>query len=235
VRKRFFNTMLLWLGLMITMGGLAFGSSWDDQLDVLLPKRNLTEQESTTIRGVFIDAESRRIPTELLMPRLEEGLAKQVSPEGVAQVLNRELAAYDTTRALILQVLGQKAGDQMLQAVLPWTRTVLLALQGTPDTVLAELLKAFNQQKSKDKWDNYRFGCTLYAALLQWGMDQKDSLALVVAVSKSTLPGSDYRGVLDLIIAGGKLRVSPEVMTERIIQAVPKARSIEVLETRVLY
>ena len=233
--RRFCNTVLLCVGLMITLGGIAYGSSWDDQLDVLLPKRNLTEQESTTIKNIFKDAEERRIPTELLIPRLEEGLAKQVSPEGIAQVLSRELGAYDTTRALILRVLGQKTGDQILQDVLPWTRTVLLALQGTPEAALTELLMAFNQQKSKDKWDNYRFGCSLYAALVQWGIDQNNSMALVVAVSRSTLPGADYRGVLDLIIAGGKIRVSPDVMTERIIQAVPKARSIEVLETRVLY
>ena len=233
--RRFFYIIILCLSLMIALGGLAYGSSWDDQLDVLLPKRNLTEQESTTIKGIFNNADARQIPTDLLMPRLEEGLAKQVSPEGLVQVLNRELAAYETTRALILQVLGQKTGDQILQAVLPWTRTVLLALQGTPESELTELLVAFNQQKSKDRWDNYRFGCSLYAALVQWGIDQTDSLALVVAVSKSTLPGADYRGLLDLIIAGGKLRVSPDVMAERIIRAVPKVRSIDALETRVLY
>ncbi len=233
--RRFCITVLLCVGLMIALGGLAYGSSWDDQLDVLLPKRNFTEQESATIKDIFKEAEEKRVPTELLIPRLEEGLAKQVSPEGIAQVLSRELGAYDTTRVLILRVLGQKTGDQVLQDVLPWTRTVLLSLQGTSESELTELLVAFNQQKSKDKWDNYRFGCSLYAALLQWGIDQKNSMALVVAVSRSSLPGADYRGVLDLIIAGGKLRVVPEVMTERIIQAVPKARSIEALETRVLY
>ncbi len=221
--------------LIITIGSIAYGSSWENQLDVLLPKTQFTESQYDAIHGIFREAELKRIPTELLMPRLAEGVAKQVPPERITPVLMRELAAYDTARTLIFQVLGEETGESVLQAGSPWNWTVLLRLQGTSELEIVKLLKAFNQQKTIDKWDNYRFGCSLYAALVQWGIDPDDSLELVVAVSKSTLPGVDYRGILDLIIAGDRIRVPLPEMVQRIIKAVPKIRSMDALETRVLY
>ena len=235
MNKRFSSTFYICVCLIITVGSIAYGSSWENQLDVLLPKTQFTESQHAAIHGIFREAELKRIPTELLMPRLAEGVAKQVSIERITQVLIREIAAYDSARTLIFKVLGQKTGDVVLQAGSPWNWTVLLTLQGAAEAEITELLNAFNQQKAKDKWDNYRFGCSLYASLMQWGIDPKESLALVVAISKSAIPGTEYRGILDLIIAGTKLRVPHTVMSQRIIQTVPTIKSMEALETRVLY
>jgi hypothetical protein len=102
--------------------------------------------------------------------------------------------------------------------------------QGVPEADLAALLDMFNRQESQEKWDNYRYGGGLLIALRQWGLDDGPSLSVIEALSRSPIPGEDYRIVIDLFTAGFANRIAPDDMVRRIVQSAPRSRSITMLE-----
>ncbi len=211
------------------------GDGWQEKVQAVLQSSHISQTAAEEIMSVFSSAEYEHVSYEVLLPRLEEGIAKRVSPNLIITVLERELSAYIRARIIITEVLDEETAHHVLSGITPWSRTVTLLLQGADKEELKRLLQAFSKQDMDDRWNNYRYGSSLYAALLQWGMDKEQSLDIVSAVAQSYIPANDYKGILDTLISGTRLRVSPDTMAERMIQTLPGLRSLEELHDRVLY
>ena len=216
-------------------GGLALADTWQERLEEILQSSHIPPAGAEAITALFSTAEDKHIPFEALVPRLEEGTAKRVPPNRIEEVLERELNAYMKTREIVFDALGEETAQHFLQGTAPWSRTVILYLQGVEQQDLIYLLQAFSRQDRAVRWTNYRYGASLYAALNQWGLGKETSLEIVSAAADSSIPGDSYKGILEILISGSRLRVSPDTMAERITRALPDTADIEELQDRVLY
>lgn len=218
-----------------TAGGVFAGDGWEDSVHAVLQSSQNLEARAEEITSLFSRADHEQVPYNVLLPRLEEGAAKRVSPDQIIAVLERELDAYVTAKEIIIDALGEEPSQRLLTDVTPWSRTVTLLLQGTGREELTRLLQAFSRQDTDDRWRNYRYGCSLYVALLRWGMEKEQSLEIIAAAAQSYIPAGNYKGILDTLSSGTRLRVAPETMANRMIQVLPGIRSLEELHDLVLY
>ena len=222
--------VLILMVLWILAGSLLSADSSFARVEQKLQSSQFSETDKDQLMGVLEQAEQQLIPTEVLVLRLEEGLAKRIPPHSLYNALMLELQAYNETRKLVLDRLGHQEGTRVLSDSTIWSRTATLYRQGVPEVDLAALLDMFNRQKSQEKWDNYRYGGGLLIALRHWGLDNGPSFSVIEALSRSPIPGEDYRVVVDLFTTGFANRIAPDDMVRRIVQSAPRSRSITMLE-----
>ena len=222
--------VLILMVLWILAGSSLSADSSFARVEQKLQSSQFSETDKDQLMGILEQAEQQLIPTEVLVLRLEEGLAKRIPPHSLYNALMLELQAYNETRKLVLDRLGHQEGTRVLSDSTIWSRTATLYRQGVPEVDLAALLDMFNRQKSQEKWDNYRYGGGLLIALRQWGLDNGPSLSVIEALSRSPIQGEDYRVVVDLFTTGFANRIAPDDMVRRIVQSAPRSRSITMLE-----
>ncbi len=228
-------TIALMIALSLPVGGQLHAAGWEDTLEQMQKSSSYTEADTNGIRDAFTEAQRQGIPADQLLPRLEEGLAKQVPAARILEVLDREIQALTVSEQLIRQVLGTQAENILSAHPALLERTATLHMQGVSSYELTVLLLVFSEQEAEDRWERYRHGTMLHTALLQWGLERKESLAVVSAAARSAIPGAEYRGILDLIVQGVRLRVPPDQMVQRIITSAEEAGSLRDLERVVLY
>jgi len=221
---------IILIGIWILAGSMLSAGPWAPQVDKSLRSSQFAESEKKQLRRVFEHAEQEQMPVEVLILRLEEGLAKHVPAQLLYNALMRELHSYEETRHLVLDQLSQDEAALLLTNATIWSRTATLYQQGVPEKDLAALLQMFSRQTSKEKWNNYRYGGGLLIALRQWGLTDDLSLSVLEALSRSPISGDDYRIILDIFNTGFANRIAPNDMAQRIIISAPKSRSITMLE-----
>jgi hypothetical protein len=216
--------------LFILAGSALSARSWDIQVEQKLAPSQFSETDKQQIRQVFEQAEQQQLPVEMLVLRFEEGLAKRVQVQTLQEALNRELQAYQETKLIAAQALGPQVSQQLLADSTIRSKIVTLFQQGVPQPDLIVLLEIYNRQSSKDKWNNFKYGGGLLMALRQWGLNNEHSLSIVKALSLSSIPGADYRAVLEILNTGISKRISSGDLVQRIVESAPKSRSITMLE-----
>ncbi|MGM0432963.1 MAG: hypothetical protein ACQEQU_09645 [Spirochaetota bacterium] len=229
------KTTISLLFLLLLSGAGLWGSSVESLLTTLSERFEHSQEQTEAIGEVFSKAEQQDIPEKMLLPRLQEGIAKQVEPNRILHVLERELEAYVLAREVFHTTMGEGATADLLEehpAV--WTRTATLSLQGFSEAEIIFLVQTFSQLERKNNWNFYRNGSSLYSALLRWGLNERTTRELTSTVAQSRLEGEEYEQILSIIASGSQHRLSPETMAERIIKALPHARSAAELERRVL-
>lgn len=219
--------------LALVASASLFADSGPPQMEQRLQSTGWSDSEKKQVLETLTQAGQQQIPMESLELRLDEGLAKHVAPQAIQTALKREIEAYTLTRTIVTRVLQPTQAQQVLADSSVWSRIATMYQQGVNETELTRLLNAFNQQTSAEKWSNLKYGAGLLLALRQWGLPNEQSQAVVEALSRSPIPGADYRLVMDLFNAALLKRVTPTEMAERIIQSAPKSRSISVLERQV--
>lgn len=219
------------LVILFILAGIALPArAWDIQVEQKLAPSQFSETDKQQIREVFEQAEQQQLPVEMLVLRFEEGLAKRVQVQTLQEVLNRELQAYQETKLIAAHALGSEVSHQLLSDNTIWSKIVTLFQQGVPQPDLIALLEIYNRQASKDRWNNFKYGGGLLMALRQWGLNDDQSLSIVNALSLSSIPGADYRAVLEILNTGISKRISSGDLVQRIVESAPKSRSITMLE-----
>jgi hypothetical protein len=199
----------------------------DDALDALLLKAPFADVEKRSIATVFSLAREQRIPESLLLPRLEEGLAKRIPAGRLVPVLRSELDFLSRARAVLT------AADPLLAAESQpsiWQRAALLLHNGVPDAVVGAIAFA-----SAKRWPDFRAATELYLDLTAWGLEPADAQAIAVAVLGSRLRASDFGGVTALFPKGRARYLAPRVLAGRIVKALPGVETAADLADRVLY
>jgi hypothetical protein len=217
----------------VLVGSILPAGTWNARFERTVESAHFTESEEQQIHNLLTEAQEDQIPVDLLVLRLEEGVAKRVPTSTLFNALELERQAYSYTRDLIVHELGLQEAERIVSDNTIWSRVTTIYRQGVPDEDLKALIAMFNKQRSAERWNNFRYGGGLLIALRQWGLEETLSLQVVEALSRSSIPGEDYRAVIDLFNAGISNRTSLEDIANRIIDSAPNSRSLKVLERMV--
>jgi hypothetical protein len=186
-----------------------------------LGKSTYSQSHKSAITSFFTGIEQDGIPIELLLPKLEEGIAKGVPAPRVLDVLAREAESLGEARALILRVPG---GRRLLSDRASWARTANLLAGDFSQEEIETLIGL-----SVSRVEVFRPATYLYAALTDWGMVEDSALELVAALLDSSISPDSYMGVMDLLAAGRRRRIAPEELVQRIREHLDHATTIEEL------
>ena len=219
--------------LWVLSASLLAGGTWSDRVQQSMDSIHMQEPDRQQVKHIFSLAEAEQLPLAPLELKLNEGVAKRVDTSLLIDALHQQMDMYAKVRSLLQAAFGMQEAEAILGIRTVWDRTVLLHQQGVGEDDLVTLLMNFRQQRSEDRWNNFRYGGGLLLALRQWGLSEEDSLSVVVALSRSRMAGGDYPRVLDLLNNAILQRISLEDMVKRIIESAPKSRSFTVLERMV--
>ena len=215
------------------VGSLLPAGTWDAQVNNALQRSSYSQQEKHQVQTLFTQAEDQQAPVELLINRLDEGVAKQVPAQLLQNALQQELESFTAAKNIVSTYLNKREAERIIADTAVWSRIATLYRQGISQHDLGELIKVFNKQTVKEKWNNFRYGGGLLIALRQWGVTPESSLAVVKALALSSIAGDEYRRVIDLFNSALANRISSDAMAQRIIEAAPRSRTMSILERQV--
>lgn len=205
-------TVLLVIGLPISA----------QSVDSALARSGYSQTHKDSIMTFFAETEESDIPAELLLPKLEEGIAKGIPAPRVLDALMKEAGHLRQTRALILR---SEEGQRLLADPASWARTANLLAVGVSEEEIQELIAL-----CKHRIEGFRPATYLYVAVSQWGLARKPAFDLIGALLASSIPPKSYMGVMDLMAGGRRRRIAPEELVQRIRQHLEHAESIKELE-----
>ena len=201
---------------------------WPDTfLLSILEQSEYTDKQKGDIRELFQEAEAKGIPSELILPRLEEGIAKKVRFKRLITVLTKEIDYLIQAREILLSVDPDLI---LLEESTIWLRAGILFAKHVPSGTVRAIAYA-----SKTRWGDYRDATVLYLSLTQWGLKDDEALFVVESVLKSAIPGPDFIGLISIFTRGRSLYISPEEIITRIKEVIGEIDTIEALEEKILY
>ncbi|MFW6182000.1 MAG: hypothetical protein ACOC8N_09640 [Spirochaetota bacterium] len=197
-----------------------------DGFSQALRKSPYTEQQRSSLGVLFAEAAEKDIPQELLVPRLQEGIAKKVPYARLLTVLRGELDRLEQAHDILLDVEG---GRVLVVDNASWARTANLLALGVTGREIRYMAGA-----SIGRREDYRDATVLFVSLIDWGIDRETTLALAGAALESRLEGDSFVGIMDLLVTGRRLRLDPDRLARIMIRELPSVDDIEDLEERVL-
>jgi hypothetical protein len=212
--------------LLILAGLLAATLLPAQSLEAVLGRGRFSPQQQAALTEQFREAESQGIPVPLLLPRLEEGIAKKVPAARLQEALRRQASLLLEARALLVETPG---GDALLADPASWARTANL-LSGALPAAEVRLLVGECARRPAD----YRPATSLYLSLVEWGLDRGRAQELLGALLDSRLPGESFPAMMEILVEGRRQRLAPEELARRLLLHLPQASSAEELKRRVL-
>jgi hypothetical protein len=216
--QRFPQPLFICCLLFLLVGAL--GSA--ETVDSALGKSPYSESQKTEIAAFFTRMERTGVPSELLLPKLQEGIAKRVPAHRVLAVLEAEAESLLEARTLLVRIEG---GQLVLSDRASWARTANLLSGGIPRDEIEALVDLCATRAG-----TYRPATNLYVALSEWGLDRMCTLELIAALVASSIPPDRYMGVMDLMATGRRRRIAAEELSRRIMEHVGQVTSLEELE-----
>jgi len=210
----------LFIGFLLFLFVGSLGSA--QTVDSTLGKSPYSESQKTEIAAFFTRMEHTGIPSELLLPKLQEGIAKRVPAHRVLAVLEAEAESLVEARTLLLRIEG---GQPMLSDRASWARTANLLSGGIPRDEIEALIAL-----CVSRVGTYRPATYLYVALSEWGLDRKRALELIAALVDSSIPPDRYMGVMDLLATGRRRRIAAEELARRIQEHLSHVNRLKELE-----
>ena len=184
----------------------------------VLSSSGYSQDHQDQILELFERASDAEVPNELLIPRLQEGLAKRVDAAQMIGALDRDLANLQETRAIMTSVEGAEPihGDQA-----SWARaTNLLSAGQSPETL--RLLVEYSLSRP----EAFRQATLLYLAVSEWGVEPELALELTHLTTLSDIEPDDYPLVAELFAVGQRSRLSPDEIFDRISAALSEGLSV---------
>ncbi|GAB6090530.1 hypothetical protein JCM12856_21230 [Spirochaeta dissipatitropha] len=178
------------------------------------------------IELVFIKAEEAGVNPDLLIPRLEEGLAKRVPATRLIPVLHRELILLTEARELLET---HDYGAVILKIPGGWQRTANLLAGGVEEYDVLSIIDSVQHQP-----DLYRPASALYMSLINWGVESTPALNLLQIMTVSEINPVDYPGIVDILTDARRLRYDIDYVLNSIIDNAPKSTEVQELRRRVL-
>lgn len=219
---RSFFPQPLYIGFLFVALLLLPGSLTAQSLEAALARSGYSDSQKASIEVFFAQIEGNGIPVELLLPKLEEGIAKRISGPRVLKALNREAESLKRARALIISVEGARP---LLSDQASWARTANLIAGGIPDGEIKELIRICTSCA-----EAFRPATYLYVALTDWGLATDPALQLIGALLDSSILPENYMGIIDLLAGGRRRRIAPEEVVRRILQHLDRSKTIKELE-----
>ena len=200
--------------------------SAQDSLKQLLDSSGYPADTKQGISALFEEAARREVPRELILPRLQEGIAKNVPPGRVVAALQRDLSNLLEARKLLLEIDN---GDRIQKNLGRWARAAnLIAAGRSPQEVRALA------ESSVPRPEAFREATVLYVSLTKWGLSRELALRVVQAAVDSRLSADELPGIAELFAVARQRRIRPERMVERIVVALAEAGSLRRLRSMVV-
>jgi hypothetical protein len=217
-----------WRFLLILAGLLAAALLPAQSLEVeaALARGRFSPEQQRALVELFREAELQGIPAALLLPRLEEGIAKKVPAARLQVALRRQAGLLLEARALLVETPG---GDALLADAAAWARTANLLAGALPAAEVRRLI-GFCARRPAD----YRQATSLYLSLVDWGLDRGRAQELLAALLDSRLPGESLPVVMEILAEGRRQRLAPEELVRRLLLHLPQAASMQELRRRSL-
>lgn len=195
-------------------------------MDHVLGESRYDRAEQDKIEQVFADADETGIEIDLLLPRLREAMAKRVSADRLVSALKIEIERLDAARNILSEIDNRNI---LLFDDAGWQRTAnLIAWQATEEEI--KLLAGACAGDVR----KYLEATYLFTSLVEWGLERGVSLILVSAVAGSKIDIDDYPGIIEILIAGRKIRVPPLDISHRIIETLDEVANMRQLRRKVL-
>lgn len=226
-QRRITNLATMAAGIAMMLAGAFALPLGAESLSSILSHSPYSPSERQQIASAIHRAGQEDVPQGMLLPRLQEGIARGVSSELIIEVLRHNTDQLVSARSLLRSVAG---GDALLADQSAWSLTAtLLAARVRPLSV--ERLARASEANSL----TYRSAVLLYGSLANWGIDGKQTLQVCLAVIHSHLPAGQYSGISQIFVRSREMRIPPDRMVERLLNALPRAANYEDLEQQVLY
>ena len=195
-------------------------------LEAALARSRFPLEQQRAIEEQFREAALQGIPVSLLLPRLEEGIAKKVPAARLQEALRGQAGLLLEARALLV---GTPGGEALLADPASWARTANL-LAGALPAAEVRRLAGFCAKRPAD----YRQATSLYLSLVEWGLDRGKAQELLGALLDSRQPGESFPGVMEILVEGRRQRLAPEELVRRLLLHLPDTVSMEELKRRTL-
>ena len=196
-------------------------------LEAALARSRFPLEQQRAIEEQFREAALQGIPLSLLLPRLEEGIAKKVPAARLQEALRGQAGLLLEARALLVET--PPGGEALLADPASWARTANL-LAGALPAAEVRRLAGFCAKRPAD----YRQATSLYLSLVEWGLDRGKAQELLGALLDSRLPGESFPGVMEILVEGRRQRLSPEELVRRLLLHLPDTVTMEELKRRIL-
>jgi hypothetical protein len=170
-------------------------------------------------------AEEQKLPTDYLILRVQEGVAKQIPLPKIEAALQQDMVVLETARTLVYTALGVSRGEALLKDSAHWTRIATLLKEGIDDHHMLQLL-----QLAGESQDKLRYAGGLFLALHQWEVDDQTSMRIVESMIQSPIPSDEYRNTMTLFQEGLSRHIPVSEMAERIIRFAKESHSFAQLQ-----
>ncbi|MCF7914329.1 MAG: hypothetical protein K9L66_04095 [Spirochaetaceae bacterium] len=205
-------------------GGSTSGTS--SKVEGILEEHGYSESDIQGVLNVFLGAQNKGVPGDMLVPRVQEGVAKGVPAPRLVGALKRDIDYLMNARRLFAEA---EAEGVFLSRESQWKRAANMLAAGFGSDELGRLI-----QICREDPDKFRPISLLYASLSTWGLSKEDGLSVAEALVSSAIPSEEYEGILDLYRAARRERIRPEELTERIAARAGSSESVEELERVIL-
>jgi hypothetical protein len=172
------------------------------------------------------DAQQRDIPITLVIPRIFEGTAKNVPLPRITTVIESEIVLLTRARDLLRSIPGS---ETFLHRPPLWQRTAHLLEKELEVEEIRQLVRVTLPDPGA-----YRPASALFISLTSWGLPPKAAHRVIDALMNSPIPPQQFAGIPRLYNRARAQRISPERLTERIVEAAPSSENIEELEKRTI-
>ncbi len=172
------------------------------------------------------EAVDNGIPLDFIEPRIQEGLVKDISAQGIAKVVHNEIFLYSQSRTVIQNIQG---AEIFIERHNLWSRTANLLSSGVSVSDIEKLIKM-----TLSVPENYNQSTSLYISLTKWGLTETQSLQIVESVIGSSISSAEYSDLTSLFTKGRSSNIPPEKLISRIVDELPNVRTLRQLEKRVL-
>ena len=214
-------------------GSSASGTSFSafsgasSKVEGILEEHGYTRTEIQSVLNSFELAESKDIPGDMLVPRVQEGVAKGVPVPRLQMALKNDIEYLMSARRLFAEA---EAEEVFLNREDQWKRAANMLAAGFGSDELANLIQICKVDPEK-----FRPLSLLYASLSTWGLSKEDGLLVTKALVSSSISTEEYEGILDLYRTARRERIRPEELTERIATQAGSSKSVEELKRVILH
>jgi hypothetical protein len=160
----------------------------------------------------------------MLVPRVQEAVAKRVPADRLIGALQGETERLEAARRLWRETRSEEPGPA------DWQRTANLLAWGAPEADIRTLIRATARRRA-----DYVAATDLFVGIVRWGLAREAALKLAAAVCDSSLASADFPVVTDTLARARGARLTPAAVAERILAALPDAKSARELQEQVLY
>jgi hypothetical protein len=190
----------------------------DDTVAETLAGSGFSTDAGIAISALFERAAAEGVPPELLLPRLQEGVAKRVDADLVREALSEEILYLTTARDAIQRLPG---GAVILDNPSSWSRAANFIRSGQSEETLFLVARA-----SVNRPETFRPATLLYLSISEWGIEQDKALVLVEAVAASSLGPEAYPEVTGLLADAQRARLDLGEAALQIAEQLRAGRSV---------